>query len=166
MEKRTEETIWEQELGVFQTLSLQRKICRLIFLYLFIFFKRKRKASSWKWKLGRDPYMGHLPRRDQRHNKKQFKLSCSPLDPGDKKEHSCWELYWGARRGGWQAEQEGEDNIYPAGKWLSLVLCTCELDSVCSLTSATEEMTETKRGEGLFTQHLCMRYCGGNVRRK
>lgn len=42
MEKRTEETIWEQELGVFQTLSLQRKICRLIFLYLF-FLKEKEK---------------------------------------------------------------------------------------------------------------------------
>lgn len=43
MEKRTEETIWEQELGVFQTLSLQRKICRLIFL--FFSFKEKEKQA-------------------------------------------------------------------------------------------------------------------------
>lgn len=32
-EKRTEETMWAQELGVFQTLSLQRKICSLFFFF-------------------------------------------------------------------------------------------------------------------------------------
>ncbi|KAM7340905.1 hypothetical protein ACRRTK_001520 [Alexandromys fortis] len=76
------------------------------------------------------------------------------LDPGDKKDHSCRELYRGARRGGWQAEQEGEDNIYPAGERLSLILCICNLDPVGSLTFATEEMTEATRGDGLFTQRL------------
>lgn len=40
MEKRTEETIQERELGVFQTLSLQRKICRLFF------FKEKQAPGN------------------------------------------------------------------------------------------------------------------------
>lgn len=41
MEKRTEETIRERELGVFQTLSLHRKISRL-----FFFFKEKQAPGN------------------------------------------------------------------------------------------------------------------------
>lgn len=68
MEKRTEETIRERELGVFQTLSLHRKISRL-----FFFFKEKQAPGN---KLFETSFMQEIFPEGKKRNraKKPFKF--------------------------------------------------------------------------------------------
>lgn len=62
MEKRTEETIRERELGVFQTLSLHRKISRLFF------FLKKNKPLETNF------LRHHLCRKSSQKGKKETEL--------------------------------------------------------------------------------------------